>query len=61
MSQPRQAAEKFCFVSGHGFSRAVKDLSYEGFIDTCINNVLIQAHRERTVVDEGAQQIFVVL
>ena len=43
------------------FSRAVKDLSNEGFIDTCINNVLIQAHRERTVVDEGAQQIFVVL
>jgi hypothetical protein len=26
-----QAAEKLCFVSGHGFSRAVKSHSYEGF------------------------------
>jgi hypothetical protein len=31
MSQPRPAAEKLCFVSGHGFSRAVTDLSDEGF------------------------------
>ena len=30
-------------------------------IDTCISNVLFQAQREGTVLDEGAQQIFVVL
>jgi hypothetical protein len=40
---------------------ARRERKTSGAIDTCINNVLIQAQRERTVVDEGAQQIFVVL
>ncbi len=31
------------------------------FIESCIINVLFQAQRKRTVLDEGAQQIFVVL
>ena len=30
-------------------------------IESCIINVLFQAQRKRTVLDEGAQQIFVVL
>ena len=32
-----------------------------GAIESCIINVLFQAQRKRTVLDEGAQQIFVVL